>query len=88
MEDLAAARFIDALVADPKTDPAPFIQLANESNAAKALRKGVELGYVGVHPADIEICLDVDRLDFCLAASVGPRGVTLLPLGLLAAQGR
>ncbi len=76
-EDLAAARFIDALMANPATDPAPFLQAARDSGAADELRAGVARGYAGVDAADIGICLEVDRVNFCLLASHEPLGVTL-----------
>jgi 2-phosphosulfolactate phosphatase len=78
-EDMAAARFIDALLTDPDTDPSPFIEAAGASSAANELRKGLELGYLGVDKEDISICLDVDRFDFCLAAAPGPNGMVLRP---------
>ncbi|MEM7364388.1 MAG: 2-phosphosulfolactate phosphatase [Pseudomonadota bacterium] len=79
IEDMAAAQFIDALLTDPNTDPSPFIEAAGASNAANELRKGLELGYLGVDKKDISICLDVDRFDFCLVAVPGPNGMVLRP---------
>ena len=80
-EDMAAARLIDALITDPDTDPSPFIDAAEASNAANELRRGLELGYLGVDKKDISICLDVDRFDFCLAAAQGSNGIVLQPVG-------
>ena len=76
-EDLAAARLINALVLDPSADAAPFVEAAARSDAARDLRRGLELGYAGVSDRDLEICFDVDRLDFCLTAVVGAGGVVL-----------
>lgn len=76
-EDRAAALFIDALVSNPEADSAPFVRAVRESKAADDLRRGIELGYVGVDASDIEICVDVDLLDFCLVASKGELGMTL-----------
>ena len=76
-EDLSCARFIDALVSKPETDPAPFLRAANESPAAEDLRIGVDRGYEGIDPQDVEICLDVDRLNFCLVASTEDLGIVL-----------
>lgn len=76
-EDLACARFIDALTDDPTTDPTPFVAEAYRSKAAEELRLAVNQGNAGVHPRDIEMCLDVDTLDFCLIASTEKAGLTL-----------
>ncbi len=76
-EDLAAAQFIEALISNPQADPARYVEAARHAEAAADLRTGLERGYAGVDTADIDICLDVDRLDFCLLGTPEPRGVAL-----------
>jgi 2-phosphosulfolactate phosphatase len=66
-EDLACAEHIAALLDDPGADPAPA--LGRAAGAAGRLRRAVELGYAGVHPDDVELCLQVDRFDFAMRAA-------------------
>jgi 2-phosphosulfolactate phosphatase len=68
-EDLACAEYINALLNRDRADPDPFIARAGRSSAADALRKGLRHGYPGVHPDDINVCLQVDRFDFALTAT-------------------
>ena len=67
-EDLSCAEFIDALVRDPRTEPAPYIRRASESKAAVDIRQAASAGETGINPRDVEMCLDVDRFDFTLEA--------------------
>lgn len=69
-EDLACAEYIDALVRDPRADAAPYIRRASESKAAMDIRQAAAEGYPGINPRDVEMCLDVDRFDFTLEASM------------------
>ncbi len=87
-EDLACAHFIDALTDDPTTDPTPFVAEAYRSKAAEELRLAINQGKAGVHPRDIEMCLDVDTLDFCLIASIEKAGLTLRKVTPRSALGR
>ena len=66
-EDLACAEHIAALIDDPGADPGPALERA--SAAAHRLRRGVELGYPGIHPDDVDLCLRVDRFDFAMRAA-------------------
>ncbi len=66
-EDLACAEHIAACVADPGTDPGPALERA--SAAASRLRRGIELGYPGIHPDDVDLCLQADRFDFAMRAA-------------------
>lgn len=76
-EDLAAARFIDRLIADPQTDPAPFLREADASPAAAELREGVMRGYTGVHADDVALCLRVDVVDFACVAVLESDGLVV-----------
>ena len=67
-EDLACAEYIDALVRDPLTDPAPYIRRASDSKAAVDIRQAAAAGEKGINPRDVEMCLDADRFDFTLEA--------------------
>ena len=69
-EDLSCAEFIDALIGDPGTDPAPYLRRASESRAAVDIRQAAAEGYPGINPRDVEMCLDVNRFNFTLEASV------------------
>ena len=69
-EDLSCAEFIDALIGDPGTDPAPYLRRASESRAAVDIRQAAAEGYPGINPRDVEMCLDVNRFDFTLEASM------------------
>jgi 2-phosphosulfolactate phosphatase len=42
--------------------------LARVDKVGDGLREGVKLGYRGVHPDDVELCMAIDRFDFALAA--------------------
>lgn len=69
-EDLACAQYIDALIRDPGTDPAPYLRRASESRAAIDIRQAAAEGYPGINPRDVEMCVDVDRFNFTLEASM------------------
>ncbi len=69
-EDLACAEYIDALVRNPDADPAPYIRRASESKAAVDIRQAAAEGYPGINTRDVEMCLDVDRFNFTLEASM------------------
>ncbi|MDE2890440.1 MAG: 2-phosphosulfolactate phosphatase [Gemmatimonadota bacterium] len=69
-EDLACAEYIDALVRNPDTDHAPYIQRASESKAAIDILQAAAEGYTGINPRDVDMCVDVNRFDFTLEASV------------------
>lgn len=68
-EDLSCAEFIDALIRDPGTDPAPYLRRASESRAAIDILQAAAEGYPGINPRDVEMCVDVNRFDFTLEAS-------------------
>ena len=67
-EDMACAEYIDGLIRNPRTDPAPYIRRAFESKAAVDIRQAAAAGEEGINPRDVEMCLDVDRFDFTLEA--------------------
>ncbi|WP_062441728.1 2-phosphosulfolactate phosphatase [Herbidospora daliensis] len=65
-EDLACAQYIARRAVEPETDAAEFLDRAGRSRAAAELAEGVRLG---VHPDDVELCLELDRFPFAMAAS-------------------
>ncbi|MFD5917974.1 2-phosphosulfolactate phosphatase [Kitasatospora sp. NPDC058201] len=70
-EDLACAQYIArrAVEAGP-TDAAEFLRRGAASRAAAELTEGVRQG---VHPDDVELCLELDRFPFAMVAtSEGP----------------
>ncbi len=68
-EDLSCAEYIDALIRDPGTDPAPYLRRASESRAAIDIRQAAAEGYPGINPRDVDMCVDVNRFNFTLEAS-------------------
>jgi len=66
VEDLACAEHIAALVEEPTADPGPHLRRA--APAGDRLRRGVELGYRGIHRDDVDLCLQADRFAFAMRA--------------------
>ncbi|MFI0240562.1 2-phosphosulfolactate phosphatase [Streptomyces sp. NPDC016845] len=62
-EDLACAEYLHRLVAGDRPDPGPYLHRARTSPAADDLRDGRRLG---ADPADVELCLELDRFDFAM----------------------
>lgn len=67
-DDLACAEHISSLLHgdDPGTR---YVDEARRSPAAADLLQGVGRGYRGVDPADVDMCLELDRFDFAMQAS-------------------
>ncbi|MFH8760512.1 2-phosphosulfolactate phosphatase [Streptomyces atroolivaceus] len=62
-EDLACADYLDRLLAGDHLDPGPYLHRARTSPAADDLRDGRRRG---AHPADVELCVQLDRFDFAM----------------------
>jgi 2-phosphosulfolactate phosphatase len=78
-EDVACGEFVTALVQDPSTAVEPFLERVRRSAARAVLDRRVSEGDTGVHPDDVELCLQADA---GLPALVGVRvlgTVMLLP---------
>ncbi|MEU5901873.1 2-phosphosulfolactate phosphatase [Streptomyces venezuelae] len=83
-EDLACAQYIARRATeDDGTDATEFLRRAAESTAAAELTEGVRQG---AHPDDVELCLELDRFPFAVAATLEgplmilrPRAVPSLP---------
>ncbi|MGY5105853.1 2-phosphosulfolactate phosphatase [Streptomyces sp. 900105245] len=76
-EDLACAAYLDRLLAGDVPDAGPFLHRARTSPAADDLRGGRRRG---AHPADVELCLDVDRFDFAMRVGLEDGTAVLRPL--------
>lgn len=66
-EDLACAQYIARRVTEPGADAAEFLRRGAESRAASELAEGVRQG---VHPDDVELCLELDRFPFAMVATL------------------
>ncbi|MDQ0773923.1 2-phosphosulfolactate phosphatase [Streptomyces aurantiacus] len=72
-EDRACAEYIERCLHQDETDVGPFLRRGRASRAAAELAEGVRRGYRGIHPDDVEFCLDADRFSFAMtAAHEGP----------------
>ncbi|MET8702028.1 2-phosphosulfolactate phosphatase [Kitasatospora sp. NPDC004723] len=67
-EDLACAEYIGQHLAGGDAEVAPYLHRARTSRAAADLAEGVQRGYQGVHPDDVDLCLEVDRFSFAMVA--------------------
>ncbi|WP_410786305.1 2-phosphosulfolactate phosphatase [Kribbella sp. C-35] len=68
-EDLACAEYIAKRTAVPELDAAPYIERARNSTAAGKLAEGARHGYRGIHPDDVDLCLDLNRFPFVMSAT-------------------
>jgi 2-phosphosulfolactate phosphatase len=69
-EDVSCAEFIGELLHGNDVDPVPYLRRVGTSAAAADLAQAVERGYPGVQPADVALCLDLDRFSFATVATV------------------
>ncbi|ANS67613.1 2-phosphosulfolactate phosphatase [Streptomyces lincolnensis] len=76
-EDLACADYLHGLLTGNRPDPAPCLHRARTSPAAADLRAGRRHG---AHPADVELCLEVDRFDFAMKLGLEDEMAVLRPL--------
>ncbi|MEU7607223.1 2-phosphosulfolactate phosphatase [Streptomyces sp. NPDC041003] len=67
-EDLACAEYIGQHLAGGDGEVAPYLHRARTSRAAADLADGVRRGYQGVHPDDVDLCLEVDTFSFAMVA--------------------
>jgi len=68
-EDLACAQYIARTAAGAEVDAAPFLRRAAASHAAARLTEDARRGFQGVHPDDVELCLELDRFSFAMVAA-------------------
>ncbi|MEV7547707.1 2-phosphosulfolactate phosphatase [Streptomyces sp. NPDC089915] len=69
-EDLACAEYVGQQLGGGGGggDVASYVHRARNSRAAADLADGVRRGYLGVHPDDVDLCLEVDRFPFVMVA--------------------
>lgn len=79
-EDLACAEYIGRRITDSDAEAGPYLRRARASRAAGELADGVRRGYRGVHPDDVELCLEADRFGFVMAARREGALLVLRPL--------
>ncbi|MGW1620034.1 2-phosphosulfolactate phosphatase [Streptomyces sp. NPDC002172] len=79
-EDLACAEYIAGLVTDGSVAPGPFVERARNSGGAARLAEGVRLGWEGVHPEDVPMCLETDTFPFAMAAAREDGHLVLRPV--------
>ena len=68
-EDLACAQYIANTATGAATDSAPFLRRAAASSAAARLAADGRRGFLGVHPDDVALCLELDRFSFAMVAA-------------------
>ncbi|MER6086189.1 2-phosphosulfolactate phosphatase [Streptomyces sp. NPDC001833] len=79
-EDLACAEYIAGLATDGSLTPGPFVERARNSGGAARLAEGVRLGWEGVHPEDVPMCLETDTFPFAMAAAREDGHLVLRPV--------
>ncbi|MFF9395242.1 2-phosphosulfolactate phosphatase [Streptomyces griseoluteus] len=67
-EDLACAEYLRQHLAGGDAEVAPCLHRARTSRAAADLADGVQRGYQGVHPDDVDLCRETDRFSFAMVA--------------------
>ncbi|MEU5959490.1 2-phosphosulfolactate phosphatase [Streptomyces sp. NPDC047525] len=83
-EDLACAQYIARRATEAETDAAEFVRRAAESRAAAELAQGVRQG---VHPDDVELCLELDRFPFAMVATLEDSLMVLRPCAMSSSTG-
>ncbi|MEU2778879.1 2-phosphosulfolactate phosphatase [Streptomyces sp. NPDC007162] len=79
-EDLACAEYIAGCVGDAALAPDPYLARARNSHAAARLAEGLRLGWQGVHPEDVPLCLEADTVPFAMAAAREDGHLVLRPV--------
>ncbi|MCY0917438.1 2-phosphosulfolactate phosphatase [Streptomyces sp. H27-G5] len=75
-EDLACAQYIARRASEAETDATEYVRRAAASRAAGELAEGARQG---VHPDDVELCLEVDRFPFAMVATLEDSLMVLRP---------
>jgi 2-phosphosulfolactate phosphatase len=77
-EDSAFADYLTAILSGETVDAAPYLRRAETSPAADELRRRADDSrHPGVHPDDVELCLELDEFDFALRAEPAGRYLRL-----------
>ena len=75
-EDLACAQYLARRATEAETDASGVLRRAADSRAAAELAGGVRQG---VHPDDVELCLELDRFPFAMVAALEDSVMVLRP---------
>lgn len=65
-DDLACGEYLAELIDERTVDPTPFLRRVEV--VGEGLRRGVGLGYKGVHGDDVDLCTYLDRFGFAMHA--------------------
>ena len=79
-EDLACADYIAHRMTSDDNAAAPYLRRARASRAAADLADGLSRGYQGIHPDDIELCLEPNRFPFAMVTTHENSMMTLRPV--------
>ena len=69
-EDLACAEFIAALIEDPRAQSGPYVSRVAHSRAAERVKALAQSGAKGFDAGDVAMCMEVDRFDFGMRATL------------------
>ncbi|KUM80613.1 2-phosphosulfolactate phosphatase [Streptomyces griseorubiginosus] len=83
-EDLACAQYIAGRAGGAGTNAAGYLRRARASRAAAELTQGVRKG---VHPDDVDLCLELDRFSFAMVAAEEDALMVLRPWATPSADG-
>lgn len=80
-EDVALADFVIASLSGP-VDPEPYLQRVHDSEAGRELReRAPDPDFPGVHPDDLALAMEVDRLDVALRCGPVEDLLEVVPIG-------
>jgi 2-phosphosulfolactate phosphatase len=67
-EDRACAEYIGRRVESAEVDAEPYLRRARDSRWAATLPRDARQGLPGIHPDDVDLCLEADRFPFAMVA--------------------
>ncbi|TDO30412.1 2-phosphosulfolactate phosphatase [Kribbella sp. VKM Ac-2527] len=82
-EDRACAEYIAKRAAVSQVHAAPYIDRARNSIAAAKLTEGARQGHPGIHPEDVDLCLDLNAFSFVMLATREHSHMVLRPTHLV-----
>ncbi|MFF7946046.1 2-phosphosulfolactate phosphatase [Streptomyces griseorubiginosus] len=83
-EDLACAQYIAGRAGGAGTAAAGYLRRARASRAAAELTQGVRKG---IHPDDVDLCLELDRFSFAMVAAEEDALMVLRPCAVPSVDG-
>jgi len=69
-EDLACAELVSTLIEDPQAQPGPYVSRVEHSRAAERVTALAQSGAKGFAAGDVAMCMEVDRFDFAMRATM------------------